>query len=382
MTIGLDNFREVDYQGRKVFFDKNYQFHKFFGHKRKTIKFPFHKTLLEFIEDNPMVKICFTLDRSIDGFKKLENGEILINIESYIKFCKSLESNTRGRAKAFLGQHIKASNIISDIEKSEIIKGGLEEDNIKQIFKDLSPETRTRIIDTLKKLENNNIDSSNISKEDFLSAFTKFLSDERVQSAFLSTLPKVQIETLKQNKKFIEDNLDKNEIFFQNWIDEDSGKYRKQRCLVFGVEYVDPKREGEFMRKRFDILAEQNRLHHVLIELKSPTAEVFKVETKENRNGGKTTEYRLSDDLARAIPQILGYKKWYESARSEEIQALGIPNKKTISKCIIVIGVSSNDQVWSENFEALKNSISIEIWTYTDLIDKLQNTISNLEESS
>lgn len=382
MGLNKDNFHKIDYRGRSIFFDSRYRFHDHFGHKRKTKKFPFHKTLLEFIDENPGIEIYFTLDESLDGFEKSDDT-LLINIKSYIEFCKSLQSSTKGRAKAFLGQHIKAKNILTSIEKAEIIKESASEEVIINIIKTFDRDTQTRIINALSIInDKKNISQSSISKEDFLAAFTRFLTDQNVQTLFLQTLPQIQIELLRKNKEFIENNLDKNEIFFQNWIDEDNGKYRKQRCLIFGIDLVDPKREGEFMRKRFDILAEQNRQHHVLIEMKSPSAKIFKVQEKETANEGKITEYQLSDDIARAIPQILGYKKWYESARTEEIQAIGIEKRRRISKCIIVIGcLEENNEVWMENLEALRNSINIEIWTYTDLIDKLDNTISNLQES-
>jgi len=152
--------------------------------------------------------------------------------------------------------------------------------------------------------------------------------------------------------------------------------------MIFGIEYVDPIREGEIMgRKRFDILATQNLENHVLIELKSPTAEIFEIKEKENQNGGKTTTFNLSKDISRAIPQILGYKKWYKSMSLEKVEELGLSEKKRVSDCIIVIGQRKNSEVWKENFEDLKDNIGIKIWTYNDLIDRMSNTIKNLKEN-
>ena len=160
-------------------------------------------------------------------------------------------------------------------------------------------------------------------------------------------------------------------------------KHRKKRCLIFGIEYVDPKREGFLNSKRFDILAEQNRNHHVIIELKSPDADIFKVEESANANGGKNTTYNLSPDLSRAIPQVLSYKDWYERTTPEELQGIGIVDRKRVSKCIIVIGQNKpDDEVWMSNLSRLRSSLSgMEIWTYTDLIEKLENTIANLEQN-
>jgi len=152
--------------------------------------------------------------------------------------------------------------------------------------------------------------------------------------------------------------------------------------MIFGLDYIDVKREGQIhMSKRFDILAEQNNNSHVILELKSPNAKIFKIEERSNGNGGKTTDYSISNDLARAIPQILSYKYWYNNNLSpEQIESLGINCKKNISECIIVIGQrQQNDEVWIRNFEELKKNISIKILTYNDLIDKMKNTISNIE---
>lgn len=195
-----------------------------------------------------------------------------------------------------------------------------------------------------------------------------------------------KIEILKEYKEFLISNLDKQENFIQNWIDEDNGKYRKQRCLIFGLEYIDFKREGEINSKRFDILTKTsiNHSEYVIIELKSPCDDVFKTVEKSNKNQGKSTEYHLSNEISRAIPQILNYKSMLESknADDEDLQRIGITNCK-IAKCIILIGKRNNCPIWNKNFINLKSNLSstLEIWTYSDLIDKLEITIKNLEEN-
>jgi hypothetical protein len=176
--------------------------------------------------------------------------------------------------------------------------------------------------------------------------------------------------------------LDKNESFIQNWIDEEDGKYRKQRCLIFGLEYVDPVREGQVAGKRFDVLAEQDLNHHVIFELKSPKDEVFQVKEGPVSAGGTTTEYHLSKQLSRAIPEVLGYRKFYENCQAEELQKLGIKQRKDVSKCVIVLGTRRDDDVvWCDNFNRIRSTLNgIELLTYSDLIDRLDNTIRNLEE--
>jgi len=195
----------------------------------------------------------------------------------------------------------------------------------------------------------------------------------------------VEISHLKKYRDFLNSNLDKNERFIQSWLDEDNGRFRKQRCLIFGLEYIDHKREGALESKRFDILtrASKEKNEYVLIELKSPCDEVFKIKEVENINGGKSQEFHLSDSLSRSIPQILRYKSKFESYSedSDDLLRIGV-EKGNIKKSIIVIGTSKNENpVWRNHFNDLKATLSnnLEIVTYSDLVDKLDVTIHNLE---
>lgn len=196
----------------------------------------------------------------------------------------------------------------------------------------------------------------------------------------------IKIQTLKEYRDFLKANLDKNETFIQNWLDENNSIFRKQRCLIFGLEFIDHKREGELAGKRFDILTRtsSNTNEYVIIELKSPCDTIFKTVSQTNKNGGISTEYHLSPQLSRAIPQILHYKSGLEakSENDDDLQRIGIKPGK-ISKCIILLGQRIDDDVWLSHYRDLKTNFSnvIEIWTYSDLIDKLDNTIRNLEEN-
>lgn len=196
----------------------------------------------------------------------------------------------------------------------------------------------------------------------------------------------VKIQTLKEYKEFLIRNLDKNEKFIQSWLDADSGKHRKQRCLIFGLEFIDHKREGELSSKRFDILtrASNTKNEYVIFELKSPCDDVFKIEVRNTANEGKSTEYHLSPEISRAIPQILHYKNLFESksASDDDLQRLGIEPGK-VTKCIILIGKRPHDHVWESHFNSIRSNFSniLEIWTYSDLIDKLDITVKNLEDN-
>lgn len=385
MVVERNNFKEVIYEnGQKLFFDKRHSFHDHFKHKRKTIKFPFHKNILQFLGENPDIEIFFTLDEEIKPFKKIDGG-FLINMSSYFDFCKTIGTKTGGRSKAFLGQNLSLKDVnFTDADKDEFIRTNANEKNILEAVKELNPDSQKKISDALNFVSSSGKENySNISQEEFINAFTKFLTEPAVQANFYSQLPKIQIEILKSHINFLRSNLDKNETFLTKWIDEEKGKYRKQRCLIFGLDYVDPKREGQISSKEFDLLAEQDFEHYVIFELKSPKDSVFKIERLPTVAGGETTEYNLSSQLARAIPEVLGYKELYDKATDEELQKFGVKSKKPISKCVIVLGTRVDDPVWKNNFERIANCFNgIELLTYSHLIDRLENIVKNLEENT
>lgn len=182
---------------------------------------------------------------------------------------------------------------------------------------------------------------------------------------------------------FIEDGASETSV--QSWIDEGNHKLRRQRCLIFGLEFVDFKREGQVSSKKFDILTKigPDNLERVLIELKGANSNFFDIANSETINN-TTTEYNLHSDLARAIPQILEYKDDLNSkqAGDPDLERLGITSgTANVQKCIIVIGKNNNDSRWIKNRNNLRNSLSssLEIWTYSDLLHKLDATIENLE---
>lgn len=382
MNFDPNNFREVQYDTQKLYFDRDYSFHEHFKHKQKTRKFPFYRNILKFLSENYNVKIYFTLNEDVKTFQQVSDG-FLLNMSAYLDFCRAIASRTSGRLKAFLGQNVNLLKIsATDTEKADFIKANATEKNILDAIKILPEDAQVNIVNSLSIVDSiNNQVSAEISSTDFISAFSKFLTDKNVQSAFYSNLPKIQIDILKSHISFLRDNLDKNETFIQNWIDEDNGKFRKQRCLIFGLEYVDPKREGQVAGKKFDLLAEHDLEHYVIFELKSPKDDVFKITETETVAGGISTEYCLSPQLSRAIPEVLGYKKMYENAQGEELQKFGIKLKKPISKCVIVIGTRQENHVWKENFERICHCLNgVELLTYNHLIDRLENTVSNLKD--
>lgn len=197
---------------------------------------------------------------------------------------------------------------------------------------------------------------------------------------------KSTIRLLKSYKEKLEEfiNTNASETEVQNWLDEDGHKYRQQRCMIFGLEYIDFQREGSVSSKKFDVLTRvgSKYIDHVLIELKSPADDIFEI-TQSSSINNPTSSYQIHKHLARAIPQILEYKSTLEVKPSgdAELEKLGIKEKAHIGKCIIVIGKHNDDARWRQNRENLVRSLgsTLEIWTYSELLNKLGSTIENLE---
>ncbi|PIY79671.1 MAG: hypothetical protein COY81_01365 [Candidatus Pacebacteria bacterium CG_4_10_14_0_8_um_filter_43_12] len=390
-SINKNEYKCINYQfkGKIIeiyFHSPKYSFHEFFEHKRRTTTFPHYRNLLDFLFENEGLSIFFTLDEINLPFIKIDD-DLLVNMDQYQQFCVEIGSKTSGRAKAFFGKHLSLSQMLTDEEKKDLLSLELKSQTVVDAVQQMSEEEQKSFLERLNQvIPINSVDTntSQYNLRDLVNALKNFSSNATLRHATLITLPYIQLNTLKENLSFLKDALgdNKTETDIQNWIDEDNRKYSKQRCMVFGIEFIDPKREGELSRKRFDVLAEQNRRYHIIIELKGPEADIFEVKQVLNNNGGVSTEYRISEELSRAIPQVLGYKKLYLEMSSEELETIGLKEKKEISKCIIVIGKRSDSSVWLENFDDLKNSLNgIEIWTYTDLVEKLENTIENLENN-
>ncbi len=195
------------------------------------------------------------------------------------------------------------------------------------------------------------------------------------------------LRLLKDVKEKLDEFIssDASETDVQNWIDEDNHVHRQRRCLIFGLEYLNFYREGFASSKKFDILTRigTKSPEHVLIELKGPSEDLFRVSESSTINE-KTSEFQLSDSLARSIPQILEYKSILETKQAEDpdLQRIGLTDKKiTIAKCIVVIGKNREDARWKRNKTNFQQSLnsSLEVWTYSELLNKLDSTIENLE---
>lgn len=196
---------------------------------------------------------------------------------------------------------------------------------------------------------------------------------EIIKDIFVN-LPKIRVDILEKLKEELSKKLNSGEKEIQQWIDEKS----KLRCLIFGLEFIDYKREVQFGNSRFDILTEQSGTEHVIIEMKSPNVDVFEEKITQLKNGVKK-DFIISKDLAEAIPQTIKYFREYENGNVETFQKAGA-DKKRPYKALIIIGRKKIDPIWQEHFVDLNNRISgIDILTYDHLIEKMDNVIINLK---
>lgn len=374
-----------------LFFD--FKLQDLTGHNRKT--FDDCQSLLYFLQNNSGKQIFLTLTQTPDFLE--EESNLVINLKSYQEFCKKISQNGKNRTQAFLAQKLKH---YADDEKEKIIADSTEEQVIERIRKFTKEQKHTFLV-KLKELEAIELplqEIENISDENFMEAFPRLLDNPNKQKIIATNYSQIQIKILEEYKLFLESNLDKNEEFIQHWIDgkidndgnatnasaEERKNITRSRCLIFGLEYISHKREGEISSKQFDILTRisQGKNNYVLIELKEPSGKVFDIKSRANQNEGTSLEYSLSTDVSRAIPQIAEYRSLLEKATEVEWQRIGLP-KGEITKCLIVIGTKVDNPIWSEHFLNLRKNLSgaIEILTYTDLIQKIETVIKNLKDN-
>lgn len=357
------------------------------------------RSLISYLESNQSKTIYFTINEEENFIEDWE--KLIVNYDKFDDFCSNISKSWKNKIQAFFTTKLR--HYTEDEKKDIRLKAS--EAEILEIINTFSKKQKQNFIKNLQGIEDIDfpkvIDIEKISENDFVKAFSELIKSPEKQYSVLSNIPKIQIEILEQHKKFLEKNLDKDETFIQNWIDwkidndgsimnldeDEKKKIKKSRCLIFWLEYINHIREWVNSSKRIDVLTKisENKNDYVIFELKSPNMEVFKIKEVENQNWGKSTEYHLSKWISRSLPQILRYKDNLESKpeEDEDWQKMWIQKWK-ISKCIILIWTKKdNDPLWKNHFLSFKNSLSssVEIITYTDLIDKIDTTIKNLKNN-
>lgn len=387
MDISHFPFKRVyNYKGYKTLY---FDFDISESAKRRKTTFVDYKSLLYFIEDHPDKKICITSKLTNDFHQ--EGDLLVLNLVNYQSFCKTLGQSGRNRAHAFFARRIQS---FTDQERQEFINGS----SIEQITLWLENlPTQAKQIFIKKVMSNDEYSRSEVpdslTTEEFSKVLASALIDPQKQEIIALNYSRGQIKTLEDHKQFIQQNLDKNEDFIQRWIDgkidnmgnminlseQDIVRLQKSRRLIFGLEFTSHEREVLDSGQRMDILArinpEKNRREYTLFELKAPSAKIFEQ---------IDSELKLSERISRAIPQVLDYKEDFENKKDgdADLARRNLPAGKIV-KCIILIGTRNENERANKIFRGLKDNFSnlIEIWTYTDLINRLETTISNLKEN-
>ncbi|MDD2917298.1 MAG: DUF4263 domain-containing protein [Candidatus Gracilibacteria bacterium] len=364
-----------------------------------TARFKNYKSLKTFFQKNPNKKLYLT-KTIVEDFHE-EGDYLIINIGAYQRFCTNIGVNGENRAQAFFARKVQQ---YSEEEKSLLVANATEM-QILDWIKSLPTEKKQDFILRVSKegISDMPKNHSNFSNEQFEDILLTALEDPEKLSSLRSKMPEIQLSILEDHLSFLENTLSKVNIdtgkddawetFIQNWIDgkidthgnsltleeKESEKLQKSRCLIFGLEYMNHKREVLDSGQRMDVLTKinpsSNISEYVLIELKSPKALIFEDED---------SELRISKKLARAIPQVMDYKADFETKTSgdKDLDRRNLEPGKIV-KCIIVIGQRRDNGRWEKIFRSLKSNFGnlIEVWTYTDLVDKLKTTIGNLKEN-
>lgn len=362
--------------------------------------FDAYKSLVHFLENNPEKEIYITISQTEDFFE--EGNRLVINLEKYQAFCSGIGRNGRNRAQAFFARRVAH---YSEDQQKEIIAQSSDQDILDWI-KSLSAERKEEFSRKLSQLGPIELDKAAISTSDFSSILVDALAHPEKLQIISENYSNIQVQLLEKYKEFLEKIIkdvetekvngvktDSWETFIQKWVDakideqgkelQNEGEQRiresRSRCLIFGLEFIDHKREVLDSGQRMDVLTRINSnigsKEYILFELKSPKAEIFEDEDKELKISGK---------LSRAIPQVLDYKSDFEMKEDgdKDLDRKGLTAGKVV-KCIIVIGVTKDNERWKKVFRSLKLNFSnqIEIWTYSDLIQKLDSIIKNLKEN-
>ena len=306
----------------------------------------------------------------------IQSNKISICKKRLVQYHNSQSKSNSKLVHAFLVQDSSVEKINNSTnEELNTLLNNIENDKKEEIMKLLFQNK-----DNLKNI----ID--NLSIEGKSQVFEHLLKDQENSSAISSNIASININILKQYKRELFEkinNKETTETDIQNWLDEN-----QSRRLIFGLEFTNHTSQGtDSAGKRFDFLVGLGEVDkkRIIIELKSPNDYAFETKDKTNKNDGFSSEYHLSDEISRAIPQVLSYRAELESGQedSEMWQKLGCA-KAPIDGCIIVIGQNKdNNAVWKRNFKNLRHSFgkTLEIMTYTDLIQKMETTIKNLESN-
>ena len=378
----------------RLYFD--FDLSTFTNHKKSS--FTGYESLLTFALSNTGKQLYLTLDWCEDFQEDWNN--LVLNLREYIRYSESIWKNWENRAQAFFSRKVRHFN---DDERRGIIASSEDEEILYWIW-NLSQEKKIEFISKMQQIDWMGFENrTTLTDSEFGTHLLDALNNPQKLERISENYSTIQIGLLETYLRFIKETIEKVrlddtntdawETYIQKWIDakldhewnemtiSDDKKIKESnsRALIFWLEYTKHKREVLDSWQRMDVLAKLDNSswakEYVLIELKSPKADIFEDEE---------SELKISKKLARAIPQVLDYKSDFETKQDwdRDLDRRNLVAWKII-KCIIVIWLAKENQRWQKIFSQLKWNFSgmIEIWTYSDLVRKLETTIENLKSN-
>jgi len=158
-------------------------------------------------------------------------------------------------------------------------------------------------------------------------------------------------------------------------------KWLKDKMWVFGTDYLHnqpiPCSEVGWINSRFDFFVQRYDTFYDVIELKSPTAKLFKQSSLKQSRLAPSRESPITVELQKAISQMIGYLETATLSAGLLRDLKGIYIHKP--RGVIVIGRDTED---GRKAKKTLNSYlnTIEVWTYDDLYSKAKEFVQLLSQ--
>ena len=378
MAMDFSKFKlKKNYHGKEVFFDFVLKDHT--GHGGKAFKgFASIKT---FLEDNSDRAIYLTLDQTADFHE--ENEKIVVNLQAYQAFWRTIAQSSQNRFQAFLAQKLKH---FSEEDKKQVIAESTEQEIVENINPDILEKIRSTknpdIVDMEQVIvvndQNKKLVFEEILKGNYPNEFWDLLKTKEPQ--LTDTLAAAQLQI--HRKKIVEElNLRLATGNFPETSGDDSWqKWIYEHNWLFGVIYQEPIEKAkiniagvmpDFVFPTLDGFVD-------ILEIKLPSKEVI-VE-----DASHTGSWVWSPDSNKAIGQVVNYLCEIDRLRLEiekEIERVHLKKILVLKpRAFILIGRSDD---WTTNkkegLRKLNDSLhKIEFLTYTDLSQRGEALVENL----
>lgn len=354
------------YRGKEVSFDfilKDYT-----GHGGKT--FTGFASIKKFLEGNSDRIIYLTLDQTPDFHE--ENEKIVVNLQAYQTFWRTIAQNSQNRFQAFLAQKTKH---YSEADKKRVIGESTEQEIVENTNPEILEKIRSTknpdVVDMERVIvvddQNKKAVFEEILKGNYPNEFWDLLKTKDPQ--LTDTLAAAQLQI--HRKKIVEE-LNQRLVtgnFHETSGDDPWQKWIYKHNWLFGVNYQEPIEKvkinitgvmPDFIFPTLDGFVD-------ILEIKLPSKEVI---VEDASHAGS---WSWSPDSNKAIGQVVNYLCEIDRNKSEIEKEIKRVHGKEISvlkpRAFILIGRSDN---WATNkkegLRKLNDSLhKIEFLTYTDL---------------